>query len=706
MRFKAWKKLLTTVTAVTALTLAATVGASACTTIYVGGNLTKEGTPFVARTEDYGSDMNKLWFISETGRFKEGDKFLGCPEYGEFEWTFTHDSYRFTYFTNDIYNGKCPECGQENPTHWSYTEFGTNEKGLSVSATETISGNAEVKKIDPNVQEKVDGVVGIEETDIPTILLAEAASAREGIELLAKIYDEYGAFFDSGIFVCDQKETWYIENCSGTQYVAIKLNEDLIFLEPNIAVIGLVDLNDTDNVIASEKLIEVAQQAGTFVGDADKNIIDFRASYANLGTEESPRVGTPRMSDGLKFLDKDSDYTPADLFADNTKFTISNVKDGKLGPFYTNIKVDRKLTKDDVFNYYKLSSIGKPSNQEIEIFQLFKDEPVQTGTVGWVGVGNMSNNVFIPYYPLLLEDQYEGYQVSTQVVTQSDKVPEGFHTWTTRNDGMYVEYPENWRDSFYFTFEGLGGYILYAEEITGKPVSAEDKQYVLDQLSALQKEFYAEFEKMDPKDTTEVGKDMAKRAHEKGLELIDYLLEKSYKRPFTDVITKDWYFKASQYAFEKGFMQGVGDGVFDGGSTLTREMVLQILYVMAGEPAVEGGSFDNLTADDWYANAVNWAAEQGLLAGLAEGGSFEAGVFITREQVAKVLYLYAGSPKAEAELAFTDADSVSAGCLDAMRWAVKAGVINGMGDDTLNPQGTITRAQAAQMLMQFDKLEK
>ena len=703
---KAWKKLLATVTAVTALTLAATVGASACTTIYVGGNLTEEGTPFVARTEDYGSDMNKLWFISEAGHFKKGDKFLGCPEYGEFEWTFTHDIYRFTYFTNDIYNGKCPECGQENPTHWSYTEFGTNEKGLSVSATETISGNAEVKKIDPNVQEKVDGVVGIEETDIPTILLAEAASAREGIELLAKIYDEYGAFFDSGIFVCDQKETWYIENCSGTQYVAIKLNEDLIFLEPNIAVIGLVDLNDTDNVIASEKLIEVAQQAGTFVGDADKNIIDFRASYANLGTEESPRVGTPRMSDGLKFLDKDSDYTPADLFADNTKFTISNVKDGKLVPFYTNIKVDRKLTKDDVFNYYKLSSIGKPSNQEIEIFQLFKDEPVQTGTVGWVGVGNMSNNVFIPYYPLLLEDQYEGYQVSTQVVTQSDKVPEGFHTWTTRNDGMYVEYPENWRDSFYFTFEGLGGYILYAEEITGKPFSAEDKQYVLDQLSALQKEFYAEFEKMDPKDTTEVGKDMAKRAHEKGLELIDYLLEKSYKRPFTDVITKDWYFKASQYAFEKGFMQGVGDGLFDGSSTLTQEMVMQILYVMAGEPAVEGGSFDNLTADDWYANAVNWAAEQGLLAGLAEGGSFEASVFITREQVAKVLYLYAGSPKAEAELAFTDADSVSADCLDAMRWAVETGVINGMGDDTLNPQGTITRAQAAQMLMQFDKLDK
>ena len=71
----------------------------------------------------------------------------------------------------------------------------------------------------------------------------------------------------------------------------------------------------------------------------------------------------------------------------HTKFTISNVKDSKIVPMYTNIKPDRQLTKDDVFNFYKLSSVGKPSNQEIEIFQLFKDRPVETGTVGWVGVG-------------------------------------------------------------------------------------------------------------------------------------------------------------------------------------------------------------------------------------------------------------------------------------------------------------------------------
>lgn len=559
MKRKPMKKLFAALAMTVTLLVAATISASACTTIYVGGNLVEEGTPFVARTEDYGSDMNKMWFISEAGAFKEGDKWLGCPEYGEFEWTFTHDSYRFTYFTNDIFNGTCPECGQEDPTHWSYTEFGTNDHGVSVSATETISGNSAVKQVDPNVRTKVDGIVGIEETDIPTIILAEAASAREGIELLAEIYDTHGAFFDSGIFVCDKDEVWYIENCSGTQYVAVKLNNDMIFLEPNIAVIGEIDLDD-ENVIASERLIEVAQEAGTFVGDADEHIIDYRASYANLGTESSPRVGTPRMADGLKFLNADYDYTPADLYADNTKFTISNLKDGEIVPMYTNIEADRQLTKDDVFNFYKLSSVGKPSNQEIEIFQLFQDPELETeySTVGWVGVGNMSNNVFVPYYPMLIDDMYEAYQVSTSVVTQTAEKPDSFCTWNARS-GKYVVYPENWQDSYYFCFEGLGGYILYAEQIDGAPLSDSTKQYVLDRLSDLQHEFYDELvtvEELKESDdaralATENGMAMAEKAHKLAIELINEIVPPRSYEELAQRMDYDQAMADAQYLVEE-----------------------------------------------------------------------------------------------------------------------------------------------------------
>ena len=518
------KKLVTAVAVTTSLVAAATISASACTTIYVGADQTKENTPFVARTEDYGWNYNKQWFVMPEGKWAKGDTFLGCPAYGEFEWTFTHDSYRFTYFTNDQYQGTCPECGHENATHPSYTEFGTNEKGVSVSATETIYGRSEVTKtIDPFVKVKVDGKVGIEETDIPTIILAEADSARAGVDLLLNIYKDYGAYFASGVFICDQNETWYIENCSGHEYVAIKVPDDMIFLEPNMAVIGRVDLDDKDNIIASDKLIEVATEAGTFVGNAKENIIDFRASYAGRQDRMDQR-----MVDGLNYLNKNYNYTAEQLLADNTRFTISNVKgENEQVGLYTNIEADRTLDKNDVFGYYKLSSIGKPSNQDIEIFQLFKDNDVTTGTVGWVGVGNMSNNVFVPYYPMLLtdsKDMYEGYQATLPAVQNVSELPDSDNAfYLAGRRGGFVVYPEGWRDSYYFSFEGLGGYIADAEKLTGTAISDADKKLVQDKMTALQNEFNETFAKVELKNATETSRQMAAKAHATALAMIDYL---------------------------------------------------------------------------------------------------------------------------------------------------------------------------------------
>lgn len=700
-------RLLTTAAAVAALTMAATIGASACTTLYVGGNLVEEGTPFVARTEDYGADMNKLWMIAEAGKWKAGDTYVSCSAYGALEWTFTHDSYRFTHFTNDVFYDTCPECGKQvntgNPEdfHYSYTEFGTNEKGVSVSATETISGNDAVLAVDPLVKTGEKGG-GIEETDIPTIILAEAASAREGVELLCEIYDTYGAFFESGLFICDQNEVWYIENCTGTQYLAVKLNDDMIFIEPNISILGEIDLDDTENVIASDRLIAVAQQAGTFQGSEAENIINFKASYADNSS------GNARMPDGLKFLNSekygevDSDY----LNANNEIFTISNVKDGGIVPLYTNIEADRVLDKNDIFDFYKLSSVGKESNQEIEIFQLFADRPLETGTVGWVGVGNMSYNVFVPYYPMLLTDQYEGYQVSTPVVTKTSEKPDRFCTWTTRSGGQYVVYPENWRDSYYFTFEGLGGYIKYAQQITGQPVSEADKQYVLDQLDALQQQLNGEFAAMAPQDTTEVGMDMAQRAHEKGLELIDYLLAKAPKSAFQDVSTDSWYFQAVNYVTEKGVMSGVGPDTFAPNATLTRAMIAQMLYSLEGKPEAGAPAFTDVASDAWYAKAVAWANEKGLVTGVGEG-VFAPDSPVTREQLALILSSYAKTKGYAAEdkgidlKSYADSSSISPWALDGMVWAVNAGLISGKGADTLAPTDSATRAEVAAMLMQF-----
>lgn len=687
------KKLVTAVAVTTSLVAAATISASACTTIYVGAEKTVEKTPFVARTEDYGWNYNKQWFVMPEGKWAKGDTFLGCPGYGEFEWKFTHDSYRFTYFTNDQYQGTCPECGQENATHPSYTEFGTNEKGVSLSATETIYGNdaiggntkQNITGVDPFVKVKVDGKVGIEETDIPTIILSEADSAKAGVDLLLNIYKDYGAYFASGVFICDQNETWYIENCSGTQYVAIKVPDDMIFLEPNMAVIGRVDLDDK-NIIASDKLIEMAQKGGTFVGDADKNIIDFRASYAG----RLDRVDQ-RMVDGLNYLNKNYNYTAEQLLADNTRFTISNVndKDEQVG-LYTNIKADRTLDKNDVFGYYKLSSIGKPSNQDIEIFQLFKDKDITTGTVGWVGVGNMSNNVFVPYYPMLLtdsKDMYEGYQATLPAVQKvAERPADASAFFVNDKKGGFAVYPEGWRNSYYFSFEGLGGYIADAEAITGTAVSAADKQYVQDKMTALQNEFNETFAKVELKNATETSRQMAAKAHATALAMIDYLTEGS----FNDVAAGSWYADAVKNVVNKGLMAGTGKDTFAPDNQVTRAMMWTVLARLDGK--------DVSGASTWYAKAMTWAIEKGV-----SDGTFPANS-ITREQLATMLWRAAGSPEAKGALTnFNDAASVSSWATQAMTWAVEQGLISGMGDGALNPQGNATRAQLAVILTAYAK---
>ena len=118
--------------------------------------------------------------------------------------------------------------------------------------------------------------------------------------------------------------------------------------------------------------------------------------------------------------------------------------------------------------------------------------------------------------------------------------------------------------------------------------------------------------------------------------------------------------------------------------------------------------FDDVAKNAWYADAVNWAAEKGYVSGVGDG-KFAPDASVTREQMALILYRYAGSPDASgmAQKEFADSSSVSAYAVDAIRWAVHEGLISGMENNTLAPQGTATRAQVAQILMNFhQKLDK
>ena len=633
-------------------------------------------------------------------------------------WQFRNETGDGTMTTYEIFSGVMLAFNDFHMEHYSYTEFGTNEKGVSVSATETLYGNEKVTEADPyrdaewaeaNKSERI----GIEETDIPTIILAEASSAREGVKLLLDIYENYGCVAASGVFVCDKDEVWYVENCSGTQYVAIKLNNNMIFLEPNMAVIGRIDLDD-ENVIASKDLIAVAKKAGTFVGDEAKNIIDFRASYARISEKMDQR-----MIDGLNYLNATYKYDSDALVADNTKFTISNLDaSDKLVALYTNIKADRKLDKDDVFGYYKLSSIGKASNQEIEIFQLFKDRPVETATVGWVGVGNMSYNVFVPYYPMLIDSMYKGYQVSTASAKFTTEKPDTFCTygtsWAQDAEGNWQRvsgfkaYPSNWKDSYYFTFEGLGGYIANADKITGKPLKAEAKAYVADKLAALQQEHYKDFVTTDQLAkasdaralATENGKTMAEKAHKLGVELVEYITKDEALQPsvFTDVKEGAYYVDAVNWAVDKKVTSGKTETTFAPNDSCTRAQAVTFLWRAAGspEPTASEMTFIDVKADSYYDKAVLWAVENKITSGMSDT-LFAPDATCSRSQIVTFLYRMQNSPESKAENPFTDvkADAYYA---NAVLWAVENGVTTGASATTFDPAGDCTRGQIVTFL--------
>ena len=160
------------------------------------------------------------------------------------------------------------------------------------------------------------------------------------------------------------------------------------------------------------------------------------------------------------------------------------------------------------------------------------------------------------------------------------------------------------------------------------------------------------------------------------------------ENPYTDVAEGAWYYDVVMQASEAGLMKGVTDTEFEPNGTLTRAMFWTIL-ARAGGVDTDGGA-------TWYAKAQAWATENGVSDGTDAMGA------LTREQLATMLWRFAGEPTSAYSLsAYTDASSVSDYAETAMAWAVENGIITGMTDTTIEPQGTATRAQCAAMLMRF-----
>ena len=177
---------------------------------------------------------------------------------------------------------------------------------------------------------------------------------------------------------------------------------------------------------------------------------------------------------------------------------------------------------------------------------------------------------------------------------------------------------------------------------------------------------------------------------------------------FRDISVSDWFHDAVDYAVYHGLMNGMSDTTFEPNTSMSRAMLVTVLWRYAGEPLEGENSFTDVPDGQWYTEAVAWAAENGIVTGVGNG-KFDPDGRITREQLAAILFRYSNSlgidtSERDALGYFPDGEKVSSYAVDALSWAVAEGLVTGTQSGSkvyLDPQGNATRAQVATILMRF-----
>lgn len=178
--------------------------------------------------------------------------------------------------------------------------------------------------------------------------------------------------------------------------------------------------------------------------------------------------------------------------------------------------------------------------------------------------------------------------------------------------------------------------------------------------------------------------------------------------PFDDAGRGDWFYDSVVYVYENGLMDGVSDTLFDPDGTVTRAQLVTMLWRLDGEPSVNYAlPFTDVSGGEWYAEAVRWAAGEGIVNGVSDT-EFAPNAAVTREQLAAILHRYAQHKGYDVSigestniLSYSDFASISEYAISAMQWVCGEGIITGVTESTLEPRGTATRAQSAAILMRF-----
>lgn len=395
------------------LALAATLVAGvplealACTQMWMPDSLTQEeNTWYFGRAEDTAPRGVKIFGVepahaagfvyqsNENGDFAEGPNF---------QWTSPTKTFRYTYVRD---HGVNDWEGAQN----AYSAAGINENGVSCSATLSIYSSPETKAADPNPAD------GIGEFNYASIILGQSKTARDGIELIGSLIDEYGACSCDQLIISDSKESWLLSVVSGHQWIAFQLPEDQASANPNMGSLWYkVDL-DGANVLHSANLVSLPTEKG-FLKTFEDGTPDIGRTYSRLdeGVGQFSRYVVARAYyDSLEGLQ----YTVGDYTDRNGKVHPNYITGVENAPLfftpgrtdYTTFDMVRSLGArvDNVKGLEAVNpavtGVGRQDSLESHMFEIKRNTDPQIATVEWLALNRDEFSVAIPSYGALVTE--------------------------------------------------------------------------------------------------------------------------------------------------------------------------------------------------------------------------------------------------------------------------------------------------------------
>ena len=363
--------------------------ALACTGVYVGKDVSDQGTYIIARSEDQSqSDYNKMFMVQPRVDNVPGRTILDTAT--GFEIPLPDTTYQYTYVPDytrgedGMYPGSC-----------------TNEFGVSITATVSTSTCDAWREADPFVEP------GLREAILAAAVAAVATSARDAVDVLLEYVDTYGSEEGNTVMITDQSEAWIVEIYGGHHYCAMKMPDDKVAVFGNQNMIGLVDPNATpeDGYIYSDGLFELIDQLGLAVKEGElyhlaKSVTNnTRTDNSNMRNWGGMTILAPSLAG-----EYDSDEFYPLFYSPDEKVRVLDVMDIYRNR-YEGTELDVTLEGNEGNRV-----IGTPNSSQIHILQTFPDWPAESAAINWICLGNTEHSVFIPFFSGIT-DTADAYKV-------------------------------------------------------------------------------------------------------------------------------------------------------------------------------------------------------------------------------------------------------------------------------------------------------